>query len=194
MSNGDWELPRGRGWLLLRISKHSIQPFTGKGARIGHMQAFFKRQMLVQCQGLACFHSLTAPPTVCSYITPSPSAGPLPAFIGLFLVFSTLALHPADRCLSPNHPSAASSAIIVLFPSQCAFQGGHFRTETMKVGSFPWWSIKVDITSVKTGLCRIPRGGGGVTNFCGCHTKYEPHMNNSQKTGLSYRRNVVTWL
>lgn len=59
--------------------------------------------MLVQCQGLARFHSLTAPPTVSSYITPSPSPGPLPAFIGLFLSFSpTLALHPTDRRLPPQ--------------------------------------------------------------------------------------------
>lgn len=55
-----------------------------------------------QCPGLNCFQSLTAPPTVWSYITPSLSAGPLPAFIGLFLSFSTLALHPTDRCLSPQ--------------------------------------------------------------------------------------------
>lgn len=159
MSNGDWELPRGRGWLLLRISKHSIQPFTGKGARIGHMQACFKRQMLVQCQGLACFHSLTAPPTVCSYITPSPSAGPLPAFIGLFLVFSTLALHPADRCLSPNHPSAASSAIIVLFPSQCG--GDISGQKPWRLGHFPGGLLRWILHLSKQDCAGFLGGGEG---------------------------------
>lgn len=74
-----------------------IQPFREKGARIGHTHACFKRQMLVHSVRALLAVSLTVPPTVCSYITPSPSAGPLPAFIGLFLSFSTLALHPTDH-------------------------------------------------------------------------------------------------
>lgn len=135
---------------------HPIQPFTGKGARIGHTRACFKRQMLVHSVRALLAFTLTAPPTVCSYITPSPSAGPLPAFIGLFLAFSTLALHPTDRWLSPPIILCGSFChnCVLSFP-MCR---GHFGTETMKAGSFPWRSIKVDITSLKTGLCRIPQG------------------------------------
>lgn len=99
---------------------HPIQPFTGKGARTGHTRACFKRQMLVHSVRALLAFTLTAPPTVCSYVTPSPSAGPLPAFIGLFLAFSTLALHPTDRWLSPQSSFVALSAIIVFFPFQCA--------------------------------------------------------------------------
>lgn len=137
---------------------HPVQPFTGKGARIGHTQACFKRQMLVHSVRALLAFTLTAPPTVCSYVTPSPSAGPLPAFIGLFLAFSTLALHPTDRWLPPPIILCGSLCHNCVFPFQCAFQRGHFWTETMKGGSFPWRSIKVDITSLKTGLCRIPQG------------------------------------
>lgn len=135
---------------------HPIQPFTEKGARIGHTRACFKRQMLVQSVRALLAFSLTAPPTVCSYITPSPSAGPLPAFIGLFLFFSTLALHSTDRCLSPNHLLLIfwNHNSVLLFPV-CR---GHFGTETMKAGSFPWSSIKMDISSLKRELYRISQG------------------------------------
>lgn len=61
-----------------------------------------------QCQGLACVLSLTAPPTASSYITPSPSPGPLPAFIGLFLSFSTFAFSP--HWLLPLLPPSPANA------------------------------------------------------------------------------------
>lgn len=106
MSNGDWRLLRGWGWRLVSISVHAmLYSLLQEGEHILaiHMPVSRDRETdaCPQCQGLTCFHSLTAPPTVSSYITPSPSPGPLPAFIGLFLSFSTLALHPTDRCPPP---------------------------------------------------------------------------------------------
>lgn len=81
----------------------------GKRTLAFHTPVFRDRETdaCPQCQGLARSHSLTASPTVSSYITPSPFPSPLPAFIGLFLSFSTLALHLADHCFSflRNHPT-----------------------------------------------------------------------------------------
>lgn len=71
--------------------------FIGRGAHTGHSHLFLRdggTDACPRCQGLSFFPSLTAPPTASSYITPSPSPGPLPAFIGLFLSFSTLAFSP----------------------------------------------------------------------------------------------------
>lgn len=154
-------LKKGAGYYRVSPSMPSYIPshaiaFTEKGACIGHTHACFKRQMLVHSVRALLVFSLTAPPTVRSYITPSPSAGPLPAFIGLFLSFSMLALHPTDRCLSPNH----ALLIFLHHNSVLSFpmSRGHCGTKTMKAESFPWSSIKVDITSLKRGLRRISQG------------------------------------
>lgn len=107
---------------------------------IGHTHACFRRQMLVHSVRDLLAFSLTAPPTVCSYITPSPSAGPLPAFIGLFLSFSTLALHPTDRCLSPNHPLLIFCTIILFFRFQCT--GDILGLKPRRLDHFPGVLLK----------------------------------------------------
>lgn len=69
-----------------------------------------------QCQGSLAFLSLTAPPTASSYIIPSPSPGPLPAFIGLFLSFSTLAFSPQGLLLSPRRRPSLIHSIFFFIP------------------------------------------------------------------------------
>lgn len=106
MSNGDWgELG---GWGVMVGVRFHPHPFTGRGAHISHSRACFKRwrgRCLSTVSVPLLFLSLTAPPTASSYITPSPSSGPLPAFIGLFLSFSTFAFLP----YWPPHPSLLNS-------------------------------------------------------------------------------------
>lgn len=124
-----------------------------------------------QCKGLACFLSLTAPPTASSYITPSPSPGPLPAFIGLFLSFSTLAFSPHWLLILPPPRLPIIHRWFVLFHSSsfysnvdtpgvktwmpgCMFSlqscscGKHLHDTARKQGSFK-----------RTGPDRIPQTG-----------------------------------
>ena len=93
-------------WWVFSIFIHTVcyGPFIGRGRTYWSLSCLVSEmegQMLVQCQSLACSPSLTAPPTPSSYITPSPSPGPLPAFIGLFISFSTFSFSPHWLLLFP---------------------------------------------------------------------------------------------
>lgn len=117
------ESGEGRGWWWVSIFIHATpsSPFIGRGAHTGRSHVCFKRwrdRCLSTVSGplsLTGFLSLTAPPTASSYITPSPSPGPLP-LLAYFSLFQPKHVRPTDCCFPPNIADTSSVFPILIIP------------------------------------------------------------------------------
>lgn len=142
MSNGDWgELQGGWGGRASpSMPCYIARSWEGEHTLAAHTAVLRDggTDACPQCQGLACFLSLTAPPTASSYITPSPSPGPLPAFIGLFLSFSTLAFSP--HWLLPFPPISHRWFLLSNSSSFFLFQRRYSWTEDVNAGLDMCWT------------------------------------------------------
>lgn len=109
-----------------------------------------------QCRGLACF--LSDGTTNCLLLhNPLPLRRPIACFYWLISLLFNISASPHWPL---SFPQSSFAVFFLRHNSVLSFpmRRGHFETETTKSGSFLWSSIKMDISSLKRGLCRISQG------------------------------------